>query len=315
MKIYHYYPQRMGIGRNHLSYVDVVYPDITQLEEFKAAKKILVVSGDSWTNRVEGRANHSHTWVNEFADMRDYDFVILSANCGDSSTESFINLVNLFSQTDLAGDIFHNSHPSWLGVNVFEGKQVDVIVQWTSIIRDFSEFSAWYKPYTFASSPLLDDPFKKEMYDEYVMHILNDKFYSYKMQVYSWQLQKYFERWNIPYYFWMGFCDLVPESVENTDMDIRQYLNKDRWFNLYDRPGNMSDYLYYVEKGTLPNRLSGILTEGGPSAFLSTVSNAVNNLFNKHKVNTSLENSLFLADLHPSKAGNSVIAKTLHERF
>lgn len=299
---------------HHFSYT--ASPPIHLLPEFVTAEKILVVVGDSWTNRMKEVKTVDSSWVPEYVKLRQYDLVIVVANQGDSSTQSFLGLINLFTQTELTTDVFQNKHTNWLTINVFQDKKVDVIVQWTSILRDFSEFSAWLHPYTFASMPRLhNDVFKKEMYDEYVMNILNEKYFSYKVQVYSWQLQKYFERWDIPYYFWMGFCDLVPESVENTDMDLRRYLNADRWFNLYDKPNNMSDYLFYIEKNVLPKRLKAVLTDGGMSGLKNTMSTQLSKLFQLYKSDSSLETTLFLHDLHPSIEGNIIIAKTLHERF
>jgi hypothetical protein len=291
-------------------------------EDFLKANRVLIVTGDSWTNRMRGTFtnNDNDSWVPEYVRLRGYDFIIVAAAQGGSATQSFCNLVGLLSGVRFLDDTFGISgdhvSDSWLNHYQLKEKNVDVIIQWTSIIRDFSEFSAWYKPYTFASLPeLSDDVFKKEMYDEYITHIVSEKYYSYKMQVYSWQLQKYFERWNIPYYFWMGFCDLVPESVEGSDMDIRKFLNKDRWFNLYEKPHNMADYLYSLEKKTLPKRLQGIMTEGGPSGFKTTLSKHLSNLFKQNNKDTSLDDTLFLNDLHANHNGNKIIAQTLNEKI
>lgn len=281
-------------------------------------QKVLIVTGDSWTNRIKESVGHDSSWVKKFVELtnNEYDLVILAAYAGGSPTETFINLVHLISTDEIENQIFFRKDTSWLDEYRFAGKEVDLIFQWTSIIRDFSEMSAWQRPYTFASLPdLSNDDFKSDMYNEYVTNIFNEKYFSYKVQFYSWQLQKYFEKWGINYYFWMGFCDLVPESVENTDADIRQYLNKDRWFNLYEKPNNMSDYLYYLEKNKLPNRLNPILTEGGESGLVSTLSTELKKLFNENKENSSLEYTYFLADLHPSPEGNDEIAKILFKKF
>ena len=52
-----------------------------------------------------------------------------------------------------------------------------------------------------------------DLYEEYFNHIFQEKIYSYKTQLYSWQLQKYFERWDIRYYFWMGFCSMGERTL------------------------------------------------------------------------------------------------------
>jgi hypothetical protein len=286
-------------------------------ENFLNAKKVLIAAGDSWTNQLKETYGNDRSWVPEFAKLREYDFIIISAARGSSGTQIFSNLVNLLTGANLSEDCFFNGFSdSWLNYYLFREKKVDVIVQWTSIIRDYSEFSAWYKPHTFASLPdLSNDTFKKQMYDEYISEILNEKYYSYKLQIYSWQLQKYFEKWNIPYYFWMGFCDLVPEEIEGTDMDIRRFLNKDRWFNLFEKPNNMADYLYYVERNVLPKRLKGVLTEGGPVGLLKNFSDSLFNLFKENEKDSSLEHTLFCGDLHPSTEGNKIIANLLNEKF
>jgi hypothetical protein len=285
------------------------------LEE-NSFQKILITAGDSWTNQLIETFGNEKSWVREYAKTKGYDLVIISAHGGSSATQTFINLINLLSNNEIQIDNIHTPFNSWFDSNRFEGKNLDVIVQWTSIIRDYSEMTGWYKPYTTASLPdLSTDKFKLEMYEEYITNIFNEKYFSYRVQMYSWQLQKYFEKWNIPYYFWMGFCDLVPESVVGTDMDIRKYLNKDRWFNLYDKPNNMSDYLYFLEKKELPNKLNTILSEGGNLGLSKTLSQKLKNLLNNNKQNTSLEDSLFLNDLHPSKKGNEEIVKVLLERI
>lgn len=278
-------------------------------------KKILITAGDSWTNQLIETFGNERSWVREYAQTKGYDLVIVSASGGSSATQTFINLVNLLSNSEIKSDVM-DTPKCWFDFNIFENKHLDVIVQWTSIIRDYSEMTAWFKPYTTASLPdLSTNEYKLEMYEEFVSNIFNEKYYSYKVQLYSWQLQKYFEKWNIPYYFWMGFCDLVPESVEGTDLDIRKYLNKDRWFNLYDKPNNMSDYLYYLEKKELPKKLSPLLTEGNSLGITKTLSKKLKELFDKNIKNTSYEESLFLDDLHPSKKGNSEIVKILLERI
>ena len=278
-------------------------------------QKVLITAGDSWTNQLIETFGNEKSWVREYAEVKGYDLVIISAHGGSSATQTFINLIHLFSTDEIKSDVM-NMPTCWFDSYRFEGKELDVIVQWTSIIRDYSEITAWFKPYTTASLPdLSTNEYKLEMYEEFVSNIFNEKYYSYKVQLYSWQLQKYFEKWNIPYYFWMGFCDLVPESVEGTDLDIRKYLNKDRWFNLYDKPNNMSDYLYYLEKKELPKKLSPLLTEGNSLCITNTLSKKLKELFDKNIKNTSYEDSLFLDDLHPSKKGNSEIVKILLERI
>lgn len=283
-----------------------------------SVQKILIATGDSWTNRLKETFGHvDSSWVKKFIELTnyEYDLVIVAAYAGGSSTQTFINLIHLLSTDYIYSDVFFGGD-NWIESYRFSDKQVDLIIQWTSIIRDYSEMNAWMSPYTFASLPdLSNNEFKKNMYDEYVTNVFNEKYFSYKVQLYSWQLQKYFEKWGINYYFWMGFCDLVPESVENTDMDIRKHLNKDRWFNLYDKPNNMSDYLYYLEKKELPNRLNPILTEGGDSGLKTTFSSVLKKLFDKNKEKSSLEYTYFLVDLHPSDVGNDEIAKILFKNF
>lgn len=288
---------------------------VQQTLQDNSFKKILITAGDSWTNQLIETFGNERSWVREYAQKKGYDLVIVSASGGSSATQTFINLVNLLSNIEITSDVM-DTPKCWFDFNIFEKKNLDVIVQWTSIIRDYSEMTAWFKPYTTASLPdLSTNEYKLEMYEEFVSNIFNEKYYSYKVQLYSWQLQKYFEKWNISYYFWMGFCDLVPESVEGTDLDIRKYLNKDRWFNLYDKPNNMSDYLYYLEKKELPKKLSPLLTEGNSLGITKTLSKKLKELFDKNIKNTSYEESLFLDDLHPSKKGNSEIVKILLERI
>jgi hypothetical protein len=290
--------------------------DLKYYLENSKYSRILIVSGDSWTNQLKETVGIDRSWVKKYAIEKNYDLVIVSAWGGSSSTQSFINLTNLLSGISVSSDVFFGGDDSWFDSYRFNNKKLDVIVQWTSIIRDYSEITSWHKPYKFASLPdLTTSDFKKSMFDDYTLNIFNEKYFSYKVQLYSWQLQKYFEKWNIPYYFWMGFCDLVPESVENTDMDIRKYLNKDRWFNLYDKPNNMSDYLYYLEKKELPKRLNPLLTDGGNSGLIATISNTLKKLFKENENKTSLESTLFLEDLHPSEKGSSEIANILLKRF
>ena len=175
-----------------------------------------------------------------------------------------------------------------------------------------SEDTAWYRPFTWASQPDWSQV-NPDVYEEYISHIFQEKVYSYRTQLYSWQLQKYFERWNISYYFWMGFCNLVPESAKGTDLDLRPFLNKDRWFNLYDSPGNMLDYLNYLDKNVLPEVTPAILTEGSVVGFEKSI-DVIKNIYNKIKNNTSHQEGYFHRDLHPNGLGHQKIAETLLER-
>ena len=111
----------------------------------------------------------------------------------------------------------------------------------------------------------------------------------------------------------MGFCNLVPESAKGTDLDLRPFLNKDRWFNLYDSPGNMLDYLNYLDKNVLPEVTPAILTEGSVVGFEKSI-DVIKNIYNKIKNNTSHQEGYFHRDLHPNGPGHQKIAETLLER-
>ena len=272
-------------------------------------EKILVVGGDSWSNVLN---TSERNWVRIFGINKQYDAVIVCANFGDSNRMIFRNLVSLLSYSDQQN--WQNiKHESWLNKYELKNKTVHVIVEWSSIIRDFSEDTAWYRPFTWASQPdwkLID----KDIYEEYFNHIFHEKIYSYKTQLYSWQLQKYFEKWNIPYYFWMGFCNLVPESAKDTDLDLRKFLNKEHWFNLYESPNNMLDYFYYLEKNTIPESTPTIFTEGSVIGFEKGI-DIIKNFYNKIKNNTALRSGTYLSnDLHPNAQGHAKIAEVLIER-
>lgn len=283
-------------------------------QELNDCSNILVVGGDSWSNRIhvlQEQHGEKH-WIKIFAPEKKFDAVIVCACGGDSNKAIFKNLISLFSYSKLE-DWGNKSNESWLNTNKLEGKNVSVIVQWSSTIRDFSEETAWYRPYTWASQPNWEK-LDKDMYTEYINNIFLEKIYSHKTQLYSWQLQKYFEKWNMPYYFWMGFCDLVPDEAKNTEFDIRHLLNKDRWFNLYERPNNMLDYLDFLSKQRIPEPIPGILTEGSIEGLKKSLGK-VREMFNKVQETSAHNAGYFHHDLHPNSGGHEKIAEILLERF
>jgi len=276
--------------------------------ELRDCENILVVGGDSWSNRIHMPEDN---WVKVFAKEKKFDAVVVCADFADSNKNIFKNLVSFFSYNK--PHYWQNKQgESWLETNRVSNKKVTAIVEWSSIIRDFSEETAWYRPFTWASQPDWDK-LDETMYTEYINNIFQEKIYSHKTQLYSWQLQNYFKKWNIPYYFWMGFCDLVPESAKNTEFDIRNLLDKNRWFNLYDSPGNMLDYLDFLEKGTIPKKIPTILTEGSVQGFYKGV-DYIKNIFTKVKDSTAQAGGYFHCDMHPNEIGHRKIAEILLER-
>lgn len=285
-------------------------------EEIKSCKNILLVGGDSWSNMINGLAciNSFDNWVNVFAELMGYDVVILCSGDGDSNEIIFSNLIDVLSNIKYNHKSSVQKNESWMNTYELENYNVNVIVQWSSIIRDFSIDTAWYRPFTNASQPEWDK-IDENMYMEYISHVYSDKIYSHKTQYYSWQLQRYFEKWNIPYYFWMGFCNLVPSNVENTEFDIRHLLNQEKWFNLYEKPSNMLDYLIYVEKNILPYELPPLMTEGSILTLQNGVT-AINKMYKNVKENVSaLDDGLLYQDLHPTMDGHKRIAKFIYDRW
>ena len=138
-------------------------------------EKILVVGGDSWSNNLH---TADRNWVRIFGITKNYDAVVVCADFGDSNKMIFRNLVSFLSYSgthDWAG--WQNE--SWMNKNNLKSKTVHAIVEWSSIIRDFSEDTAWYRPFTWASQPDWKSV-DKDLYEEYFNHIFQEKIYSYK---------------------------------------------------------------------------------------------------------------------------------------
>lgn len=286
-------------------------------EKLNGLKNILVVGGDSWSNMLYGIDDSSvnvtyDNWVNIFSKRMGYDAVILCSGNGDSNEIIFSNLVDVLSNLGCKHrSSLQANRNNWMSMYELKNYNVNVIIEWSSIIRDFSINTAWYRPFSTATQPDWNN-IDESMYNEYILQIYNDKIYSHKTQYYSWQLQKYFEKWNIPYYFWMGFCNLVPTNVKNTEFDIRHLLNKDNWFNLYETPGNMLDYLTYLENKIIPEELPTLVTEG--SIFtLQKGTHIINKLYKNNILR--VKNGLLQYDMHPTEDGHKVISEIIYNEW
>ena len=287
-------------------------------------KKILVVVGDSWTNNLYLEENER--WAYKLGLLKGYDIVFnISTNYG-SNEEIFTNLLNFFNFKEFYKDDKHNIDRCFFKTK-YNVNNLDVIIGWSTPIRDKSSISYLYQPFNTSTIPNIEENNNSSLlWTKYFNDWFNVEYHSYKTQLFILFLQEYFKIHNVNWYSFMGFTPLVEKEFENTKWDLRKFIDSSKIFGLYDYPSNMQEYLIKICHNTIYNDELPILEmqymEDNQKINLWT-SKFTKLLKFKDKFTKRKEifdsythnKQIFTSDGHPNIVGTSLIAEFLNKNI
>ncbi len=221
----------MNYPKDYLYFSNLYYyEELSNLDN----KKVLFVFGDSWTNNRYIKNPKKH-WCYLLKEKLQYDYVINVSNNYDSN-------YNIFDATRyvLCDDKFPMKQKNSLS----KLKEFKVVVDWSTPMRDDTSVAKMYSPYNTATIPDLElvEPNTK-LWLDYVDKWFRVEIYSYDTQKRILFLQEFFNHNKIDWYMFMGFTPLVERQYENTEYDLRKWIDKERFMFLNNFPNNMQDYL------------------------------------------------------------------------
>jgi hypothetical protein len=217
-------------------------------------KKILIVAGDSWTNNLY--LSKEERWPYKLGILKKYDYVFNISTDYGSNEEIYINLLNFLNFKYIFNFKYakHNKNvcdtrPPVIDRCDFKTKynitnNMDIIVGWSTPIRDKGPLSYLYEPFDTSTIPDIDSSSNSSiLWKTYFSEWLNIEHHSYKTQLYILFLQEYCKIHNINWYSFMAFTPLVEKEFKNTKWDLRKHIDENNLFGLYGYPTNMQEYL------------------------------------------------------------------------
>lgn len=298
-------------------------------EEFQSIcpwdnKTLLVVCGDSWTNNEY--LDEQYRWSYLLGNLSNYDYVFNLASDYGSNTEIYLSLIKFFTNADVNDvDGIHQPINSFRFSDKF--KKIDTIVCWSTPIRDKSEVSMMYRPYRCATIPDMEDvtSLNSKIFKKYYENWFREEYHSYKTQLYTLFLQEYCKYHNINLNFFMAFTCLVEDSFKDTKWDLREYIDKSKFYGLYDWPNCLQDYLIskktnsYKESAPILEMQHFDETYKGKNKLYKLFSNLVNktkNIEDRFDIISEPSNEgIFTSDGHPAKVGLRLISELMQRQI
>lgn len=285
-------------------------------------KKVLIVAGDSFTNNAYMPSIEQH-WSYIVGNKLNYDFVFNIATSYGSNEEIFNNCVSTFTNENPHAIYNESIVDKFYLSSYFEIKNIDVVIIWSTPIRDKSSISLFYQPFKISTIPDIEaNTPNVSIFKKYYEDWFRYEYHSYKTQLYILMLQEYLKIHQINYNFFMGFTPLVNKEFENSKWDLRKYIDEERFYGLHNFPYNLQDYL---AKKVNDNFNSNIpiseLYFFGPA--FKKLKNIFDNTFknfdeydNRKKIINSAStpgtyDNIFVDDGHPAKLGLELIAELI----
>jgi hypothetical protein len=197
-------------------------------------KKVLFTFGDSWTN-TRYLTNPKTHWPYLLKKKLNYDYVVSISDNYDSNYEIFDTIKKVLCKEE-----FPMKKQSYLN----ELKEFKVVVEWSTPMRDNTSVAQMYSPWNLATIPDLNskEPNTK-LWLDYVDKWFRVEMYSYDTQKRILFLQEFFNHNKIDWTMFMGFTPLVEKQFQDTEYDLRKWIDKKRFLFLNGFPNNMQDYL------------------------------------------------------------------------
>ncbi len=289
-------------------------PDTSLYSDFK----ILIVAGDSWTNVAYIPEDYLR-WPYLVGKKGNYDCVFnLSTDYG-SNSEIYQSLLKFISNEEPKPE-----HCQIL--RYFKSENIDIVITWSTPIRDKDEISILYRPYKTATIPDVEDVnLNSKIFRKYYEDWFREEHHSYKTQLYTLFLQEYCKEYNLNINFSMGFTSLVEDSFKDTKWDLRKHIDEDSFFGLYGYPSCLQDFIISKEDSSYKDKAPIIEMQ-----YIDNEHPSFWNIFNrikpkketleKRKTKIGIVGNhhqeeyipMFTSDGHPAIKGNIIISELIH---
>lgn len=284
-------------------------------------KKVLFTFGDSWTNNTYLNNSSSTTypikcWPYQLAEKLRYDVVVNLSWQGGSNVEIFEHCLHTISLNE--DYEFDKCKIKELGCS-----EIKCIIGWSSQIRDFSPIHKLFRPFNVSNIPYITlqdvhDPTKslQRLYFKFIDKIMKKEYYQYITQVQTILLQEYFKHHKIDFYTFMAFTPLVENEFKNTEWDLREHIDSNRFYGLYSDVDSMAQKLNNLLESDIRNEFVIDQPHYDNQNFISIFSK----FFNKKKEykefletqnKLKIKGKYYLDDGHPNELGLEVMADEL----
>jgi hypothetical protein len=280
-------------------------------------KRVLITFGDSWTNNTylqNFRTYPKKAWAYQLAHKLNYDMVLNISWDGGSNVE-------IFEQCLLMMSLYEDYEFDKCKIKELGCAEIKVIIGWSSQIRDFSPIHKIFRPFNVTNIPYVhfgEDKILSKTYFKFIDKIMRKELYQYTTQVQIILLQEYFKNHNIDFYSFMAFTPLVENEFKNTEWDLREHIDSEKFYGLYSDINSMAQKLNSLINSNIKNEFVFDQPHYNNRNFISIFSK----FFNKkkeYKDFLELQNKLkikseyHLEDGHPNELGLEVICNELFE--
>ena len=280
-------------------------------------KRVLIVFGDSWTNNTylqNYRTYPKKTWSYQLAEKLNYHVVLNISWNGGSNVE-------IFEQCLLMMSLYEDYEFNKCKIKELGCADIKVIIGWSSQIRDFSPIHKIFRPFNVTNIPYVnfeEQSVLSKTYFKFIDKIMRKELYQYTTQVQIILLQEYFKNHNIDFYSFMAFTPLVENEFKNTEWDLREHIDNDKFYGLYSDINSMAQKLNSLINSDIKNEFVFDQPHYNNTNFISIFSK----FFNKkkeYKDFLELQNKLkiksdyHIEDGHPNELGLKVICNELFQ--
>jgi len=207
-------------------------------------KRVLITFGDSWTNNTYLQQPNSNvypkkTWPYQLGKKLKYDIVLNISWNGGSNVE-------IFEQCLLMMSLYEDYEFDKCKIKELGCGEIKVVIGWSSQIRDFSPIHKIFRPFNVTNIPYVhfgDEGFLSKTYFKFIDKIMRKELYQYTTQVQIILLQEYFKNHNIDFYSFMAFTPLVENEFKNTEWDLREHIDTEKFYGLYSDINSMAQKL------------------------------------------------------------------------
>jgi len=278
--------------------------------------RVLITAGDSWTNNNYLKQVQDH-WSYKLGIKGHYDYVFNLGTMGGSNEKIYETVIDFLSD--------YSSEPNINFISsVFDIHLIDVVVMWSSPIRDESPLTKLYQPFSSATIPDINsNKFNAQLYKKYFGDWFRYEYHSYRTQLLTLFLQEFFDYNKISHKFLMGFSPIINKEFENTQWDLRQHINKNNFYGLYGFPKTVQDYLIQKGNSQFKDELDIVEmfhlneNENSTNRFVDYFKKTFRDigLFkNRMKIFEEQNgNGEFMADGHPSSQGCTSISELIYK--
>tara|TARA_B110000858_G_scaffold114832_1_gene131234 strand:- start:2384 stop:3316 length:933 start_codon:yes stop_codon:yes gene_type:complete len=278
--------------------------------------KLLIVAGDSWTNNAY--LNENDRWAYKIGKKGNYDYVFNLSTDAGSNSEIYLSLLNFLTNTT---NVHHKVINDCIIKEFFKSENIDIIITWSTPIRDKGEMSILYRPYKCATIPDIADKdnLNTKIFRKYYENWFREEHHSYKTQLYTLFLQEYCKHNNLNINFSMAFTCLVEDSFKDTKWDLRKDIVEDNFYGLYGYPGCLQDYLISKTDSNFKEEAPIVEMQHLDNTYKKN--NKFYDIFNRlkpykekferrfNKIEGESIEKIFTSDGHPGKKGTELISE------